>query len=267
MHFYLFKAMARAVLLPPMGLLILSILGAVLLGLRHRRSGWACLAAGLGLLWLLSMPFVADSLTLLAQAYPAFDPATGTDAQAIVILGGAGQRVPAPEYHGQPAAELELLERLNYGAWLSRQTHLPILVTSDGINARTMAVSLTRDFRMPPRWVDMHAHDTYENARNSAQLLRADHVGSALLVTSATHMRRSMREFIATGLAVTAAPVQVRLMSQELPEPYPLNRFLPSAEGMLRSNRAVYELIGEPVRELLAFLHLRRQQPQLPAAA
>jgi uncharacterized SAM-binding protein YcdF (DUF218 family) len=262
MPFYMFKAMAREALLPPMGLLILSVLGAVLLALRHRRSGWTCLGFGLGLLWLLSMPIVADTLTLVVQAYPAFNPATATNAQAIVILGGSGQRDPAAEYGGQPAAELELLDRLNYGSWLSRRTHLPILVTSDPMNVRAMAVSLTRDFQMPPHWVDANSHDTYENARNTARMLRADHVNSILLVTSTTHMLRASREFAATGLVVTAAPDQVLIRNEETPyEPYPLFEYMPSAEGMMRSNRAVYELLGERVRELFAFLHLRRQQP------
>jgi uncharacterized SAM-binding protein YcdF (DUF218 family) len=262
MHFYVFKAMAREALLPPMGLLILAVLGAVLLARRHRRSGWICLGAGLGLMWLLSMPIVANSLMLLVQHYPAFNPATATNAQAIVILGGAGQRDPASEYGGEPAAELELLDRLNYGAWLSRRTHLPILVTSDPINVHAMAVSLTRDFQTPPHWVDSDSHDTYENARNAARMLRADHVNSILLVTSTTHMLRATREFMATGLAVTPAPDMVLIGNKETPSnPYPLFEYMPSAEGMQRSNRAVYELLGERVRELFAFLNLRRQQP------
>ncbi len=215
MHFYEFKAMAREALLPPMGLLVLSAIGVVLLALRWRRSGWTCLGLGLSLMWVLSMPIVADTLTFVVQAYPAFNPATATDAQAIVILGGAeGQRDPAAEYGTEPAAQLELLDRLNYGAWLSRRTHLPILVTSDPMNARVMAVSLIRDFRMPPRWIDTDAHDTYENARNSARMLHADHVSSILLVTSTTHMLRSVREFSATGLAVTAAPDQVLIRNE-----------------------------------------------------
>ncbi len=66
-----------------------------------------------------------------------------------MILGGAEERFLAPEYPGrQPAMSLELLERLNYGAWLSRITHLPILVTSDRGNAVAMAVSLRRDFQV-----------------------------------------------------------------------------------------------------------------------
>jgi hypothetical protein len=35
--------------------------------------------------------------------------------------------------------------------------------------------------------------------------------------------------------------------------------FMPSAAALLRTNEAVYELIGEPVRVTLAVLHLRRQ--------
>lgn len=256
MPFYLFKAVARTLLLPPVGLLLLAMLGAVLLARRSRRSGWTCLIAALSLLWLLSMPIVADGLTSLVQKYPAFDPASVTRAQAIVILGGPGNRNDAPEYRGRPAVELDLLERLNYGAWLSRQTHLPILVTSNPENGYAMAVSLTRDFQIPPHWVDSKARDTFENARNAAALLRADHVTSILLVTSSTHMVRAVHEFAAAGLAVTAAPVQVYARTE-----LDSFSFLPSPEGMLRSNRAVYELIGERVRELLALLHLRRQQP------
>jgi uncharacterized SAM-binding protein YcdF (DUF218 family) len=255
MHFYLFKAAARALLLPPFGLLILAILGAVLIALRHRRSGWTCLIAGLGLTWMLSMPLMADQLSRLVEVYPAFDPARRVDAQAIVILGGDGNRI-APEYGDQPAADLELLERLNYGAWLARSTHLPILVTSDPPNVQAMAASLARDFQTPPRWVESFARDTFDNARNSVAMLRADHVNSILLVTSSTHMRRAMGEFGATGIAVTAAPVHVQPRHDDAQFP-----FLPSSDGMLRSNRAIYELLGEPVREAFVALNLRRQQP------
>ncbi len=255
MHFYEFKALARGVLLPPTGLLALVVLGAVLLVLRHRRSGWSCLIAGLAALWLLSMPVVADGLTRLVEVYPAFDPSKPTNAQAIVILGGTDQRFSAPEYGGQPAASLELLERLNYGAWLSRVMHLPILITSDPGNVWTMAVSLRRDFQAPPRWVDLKSHDTFENARNSAAVLRANNVSSILLVTSSTHMLRSMREFLATGLQVTAAPVHVLGRSA-----YSVSGLLPTSESMMYSNRAIYELLGERVRELFVALKVRRQQ-------
>jgi uncharacterized SAM-binding protein YcdF (DUF218 family) len=256
MHFYTFKALARAVLLPPMGLLILAILGAVLLALNHRRSGWSCLIAGLAAMWLLSTQIVADELARLTEVYHVFDSTKPTNAQAIVILGGTGDSAFEPEYPGvQGAVWLELLERLNYGAWLSRTTHLPILVTSTRDDAWTMAASLSRDFQVRARWVDWRAHDTFENARNSAVLLRTDNVNSILLVTSDTHMLRATREFLATGLQVIPAPVHVLVR-----RPHVFSDFLPSAEAMMYSNRAIYELVGERVREILVALNVRRQQ-------
>jgi uncharacterized SAM-binding protein YcdF (DUF218 family) len=207
MHFYIFKDIARTLVLPPLGLLILAVLGAVLIGRQRRRAGWSCLIIGLGSLWLLSTPLIADELARLTQGYPAFDPAIPTNAQAIVILGGGEGRLRAPEYAGRPATSLDLLERLNYGAWLARITQLPIL-------------------------------------------------HSILLVTSSTHMLRATREFLATGLQVTAAPVHVLGRRS-----YAATDYLPSAEGIWYSNRAIYELLGERTRELLAVLNLRRQHP------
>ena len=131
----------------------------------------------------------------------------------------------------------------------------PFWLPAIELNVRIMAVSLTRDFQAAPRWVDANSPDTFENARTSAIMLRAANVNSILLVTSSNHMVRSMREFSATGLEVTAAPVQI-LATREL-GPF---RYLPSVEGLLRSNRAIYELIGEPVRRILVALNLRRQQ-------
>jgi uncharacterized SAM-binding protein YcdF (DUF218 family) len=253
-YWYWFKALSRALFLPPMCLLVLAVVGAALLASRHRRAGWACLVAGLSLLWVLSMPIVATELTRLSEVYPAFDPHQPTNAQAIVILGGVDSRSFAPEYGGQPAVGLELLERLNYGAWLSRTTHLPILASSDYGNAEAMAVSLSRDFQVPPRWVEWQSLDTFENARNSAVILRAANVNSILLVTSSPHMLRATREFRATGLNVTPAPVHVV-------GPHSDTGVLPTAEAMVRSNRAMYELLGEPMRELLKTLHVRRQHP------
>lgn len=258
MHFlwFWFKLLARAVMLPPTVLIVLALIGAALLASRHRRSGWACLLTGLALLWLLSTPLVAFELSRLVEVYPAFDPAKPTSAQAIVILGGVRDRFHAPEYDDKPAVELDLLERLNYGAWLARQTHLPILVSSNGDNVYAMSVSLARDFQVPARWIDWKSLDTFDNARFSAQLLRANHVNSILLVTSSTHMLRATREFLATGLEVTPAPVHMT-------GPRDINLFgiLPTPEAMMYSNRAVYELLGEPARRLLAALHVRRQQP------
>jgi uncharacterized SAM-binding protein YcdF (DUF218 family) len=245
------KTLLKNGLLPPGGLLLLSLLGVLLLK-RRPKLARACLITGIASLWLLSTPVVSDALTGWVERYPPLDLSRAASAQAIVILGGGGQRAVAPEYGG-PAAEPLLLERLSYGAYLAKKTGLPVLVTGFSLEARAMHDSLLRNFGVEARWVDDRAHDTFQNARNSKLLLQADGVQRIILVTRATHMPRSVAEFTSSGLEVFPAPVGI-LASRD----FGVLRFVPNAEALLRSHAAIYEMIGEPVRIILAATHLRR---------
>jgi uncharacterized SAM-binding protein YcdF (DUF218 family) len=248
------KTVLRQLLLPPALPLLLAVAGVVLLR-RRAALARALIVISLGLLWLLATPIVAVALTRLAQRVPALDPDRMGDAQAIVILGGGGQRDWAPEYRG-PAAGPELIQKLAYGAYLSRRSGLPILVTGFGIEADAMRTTLRENFDIVPRWVDAQAYDTFQNASDAAALLRRDGIHDVILITRATHMLRALHEFQATGLGVTAAPVGIRRF--ETPDPL---EYVPSGDGLLLSYEACYELLGEPVRWLLASSHARRQQP------
>jgi uncharacterized SAM-binding protein YcdF (DUF218 family) len=246
------KTLLKSLILPPAGPLLLALLGLLMLK-RRPVIARTCLAAGLGSLWLLSTPIVSDAITGLAEHYPALDLRLAADAQAIVILGGGGQRAFAPEYSG-PAAEPLLLERLNYGAYLSRKTGLPVLVTGFRIEVSAMQETLRRNFGIDPRWADNQAYDTFQNARNSARLLKADGVHRIVLVTHGTHMRRAVHEFTDAGLDVVPAPVGILAARNA-----GITRFLPDPDTLPRSYAAINELLGEPLRALFAATHLRRQ--------
>jgi uncharacterized SAM-binding protein YcdF (DUF218 family) len=250
-YWLLLKQLSRNLILPPAGPLLLSLAGVLLI---KRRPGLArvCLVVGVGSLWLLSTPVISDVFSRLAERYPALDPRDAVGAQAVVILGGGGQRALAPEYQG-PAAEPFLLERLSYGAYVAQKTHLPILVTGYAIEAAAMRETLRRNFGVDPRWVDDGSFDTFQNAGNSVRMLNADGVRRIVLVTRATHMRRSVEEFRAAGIEVIPAPVGV-LAVRDLG----LYKYLPNTEALLRSDAAIYELLGEPVRRFFAVSHLRR---------
>src|ERR1700736_682129 len=194
------KTLLKAIILPPAGPLLLAILG-VLLIKRRPLLARTCLILGLGSLWLLSTPVVSDAVTGLAEHYPPLDLRSAAGAQAIVILGGGGQRVYAPEYGG-PAADPMLLERLAYGAYIAGKTSLPILVTGYHMEAEAMRDTLLRNFSVDARWVDDQAYDTFENARNSVRLLKAGGVNRIVLVTNASHMWRSVHEFTDAGIEV-----------------------------------------------------------------
>ncbi len=245
------KTVLRSIVLPPAGPLLLAVIGLFLME-RRPRLARVCLVAAVSLLWLLSTPVVSDVLEALAESYPSLDLQSATGAQAIVILGGGGERAFAPEYGGI-AAEPLMLERLSYGAYVARKTNLPILVTGYGYEARAMRATLQRNFELEPRWVDDQAYDTFENARNSVRLLTAAGIKRVVLVTHATHMRRSVHEFTDAGVEVVPGPMGMRSVRN-----YGISRYLPDPEAMERSYSAIYELLGEPVRALLAATHLRR---------
>jgi uncharacterized SAM-binding protein YcdF (DUF218 family) len=258
------KTLLKQLLLPPAGLFLLAVAGALLLRWRPRTGG-VLLALALAALWVLSMPVIADALTRSIQHYGAFDAAAPTQAQAIVILGGGGERLQAPEY-GHPAPGPYLLERLAYGAYLAHRTGLPILVTGWHIEAVAMRDGLRDAFALEPRWVDNQSYDTYDNARNSARMLAVAGVRRILLVTSTQHMWRAAHEFSATGLSVTPAPVGL-VTARPANNVVNLLRYTPDAQALERSYEVVYELLGERVRELLALTHLRRQQALPDCAA
>ncbi|HEV2285709.1 MAG TPA: ElyC/SanA/YdcF family protein, partial [Steroidobacteraceae bacterium] len=193
--FFLLKRLIKTLLLPPAAPLLLAGLGAWLV-LRSggvspaaRKAGWALLLGGLGALWVLSTPVVADALTRAAEHYPALDLTRPLRAQAIVILAG-GEARSAPEYDG-PAAGFELLERVSYGAYLARRTGLPVLISGAPAEAAAMRAVLARDFAITPRWIVSDSRDTFTDAELSRALLRPAGIARVALVTSSNHEWRA----------------------------------------------------------------------------
>lgn len=244
------RTLLRTLILPPACLLILGFAGLLLLR-RYRRVGVAVAAVSLTCLWLLATPVIAEGLERMAEHYPALDLSRPVGGQAIVILGGGGYRRYAPEYRGA-APDYAMYDRLAYGAYVARRTGLPVLVTGNGPEAVAMHVSLSRDFGVQAKWEDDAAEDTYDNAHDSARILRAAGINCVVLVTSATHLWRAAQEFEAAGLSVIPAPTD--MSAAEIGS----IRFVPTASGLMRSYNAVYELLGEGIREMLVVTHLRR---------
>lgn len=249
---YLLRIIFRTLILPPACLLILGFLG-LLLARRYRSLGTTLAALSLAGLWALSTPVIAEGLQRMTEHYPALDLSHPVAAQAIVILGGGGYRSFAPEYGG-PAPDYVMYDRLAYGAYVARHTGLPVLVTGNGMEAVTMKVSLTRDFGVQAKWVDEAAEDTYDNAHDCASIFRSAGITHVVLVTSDTHIWRAAHEFEAAGLGVVPAPADVWA-----PRDASALGYVPTASALVQSYEAVYELVGEEIRDLLVTTHLRNK--------
>ena len=229
-----------AFLLPPLNLLVLSVVGTLLLG-RRPRLGRGLIALSLTLLYALSTPVCADRLLGLLERH-AGPAKLGQNAGAIVVLGG-GTYSNAPEYGGDTVSILAL-ERLRYGARLYRETGKPLLVTGGSpeggaAEGALMKNTLEQDFRVPVRWTETASLNTRENAIFSARMLKQSGINTIYLVTQAWHMPRARREFERAGLRVIPAGTGFTTHKE-----LGTMDFLPRAKDLLKSYYAIHEGIG-----------------------
>ena len=153
----------------------------------------------------------------------------------------------------QPAISLQLLERVNYGAFVARRTGLPVAVSGSPEETLAMSASLARDFGIRTHWVEERSRDTFENAKFCAQLLEPLGVTRIVLVTDAGHEWRAMQEFVSAGFSVVPAPVGLSVPRELGP-----GSFLPNVHALAYSTEALYEILGDLARRAFATLHLRR---------
>ena len=236
------RATLLTLAIPPTGFVVLMFAGLLLCG-RWRRFGRGLTWTALVLLIMFGMPVVSYSMLLALESGLPLTPPADHPPQAIVVLGAEIIRAHEEKLGIRPG--LLTLDRLRTAAALERRTGLPILVTGGTTQRNTAPVglvmeqSLTDDFQTPPRWVEPRSRDTWENARFSADILRAQGISSVYVVTHPWHMRRAVLAFTGTGLTVTAAPT-----SFDDPLGPDLGDFVPRAAGWQTGFFAMHEWIG-----------------------
>lgn len=232
-----------AFLLPPLNLMVVVVIGLFLWRSRPRLA-FSLLASAFALLWLLSTPFVAESLLQSLEPAP-LDTRSDTmpTADAIVVIGG-GTNFYAPEYDGDTVG-FATLQRLRYTARVYRETGKPVLVSGGAplgnpkTEAQLMRNVLEQEFRIPVQWSEETSHNTLENARYSYRLLQQHGIRRIYLVTHAWHMPRARKAFETAGFEVVPAPTAFTTRYQT-----DLLAWIPQAEAMRDSRIYLREQIG-----------------------
>lgn len=251
---FIVKKILSVLLLPPFAPLFVMLAGLLLMR-RRPRTGRFLAWAGLVSALLLSTPAVVQYLVHPLEDIPRPTPQALKSAQAIVILGG-GKTTHAPEYGGETVNRLSL-ERIRYGARLSRQTGLPILV-SGGAPTRGSAESvlmrdaLEQDFGVKVRWVEDTSLDTRDNARNSAAILKPLGIRRVVLVSHAAHLLRARAEFMAAGFDVVTAPTG--FLGGQPGADREFDSFLPGANAAWAGWFACHEWLGYLALKLRAIV-------------
>lgn len=213
------------------------------LALRKKRLAAQLTGLSLGLFALFSLPVVGGWSLQSLEIAPALDFSALPKAEAIVVLGG-GRRIDSPEYGGDTLNAFTL-ERLRYAARLYRATGKPVLVTGGAPGGGTipegtlMTSALDQDFRTPAQWAENSALTTWDNAKNSAVILRQAGIQRIYLVSHAWHLRRAAPLFEKEGLQVI--PAGTGFSSSDSNDIFD---WIPSARAYTETWLAMHEWLG-----------------------
>jgi uncharacterized SAM-binding protein YcdF (DUF218 family) len=253
------KPVLSTLLLPPVPLLLLTLLG-LRLAFWRRSVGWLLVLLSVLGLWFGATSVVGEALQrhLLGPAEPLVGERLAQlkreavrTPMAIVVL-GSGRESLAPEY-GVASLPPMALERLRYGVWLSRETGAPILfsggtghASQPGASEAEVAAGIAaREFLRPLRWTETQSRDTRENALLATAALRDQGIGKLVLVTHGWHMPRSLRAFrqaaAREGAAWEVVPAPMGLAPRV---ERPALRWMPSGEGFMLVRVVLREKIG-----------------------
>lgn len=221
-----------------------------LLALKRRpRTGKRLLALALGLMVLMAwQPLPEMLIRKLESQYPEFTPQANLSGYVgMVVLGGATESGRTQQAHALPMLN-DAAERMTAPvAVLRRHPNLRLVFT--GGEGMLMGIGLSEAERAkmffdglgvggPQVQYESASRNTYENAVLTAKLPGVDPTQRWLLVTSASHMPRSMATFAKAGWNVTAYPVDFRTGADSDWTSFSM------AGGAVNWQMALHELVG-----------------------
>lgn len=199
-----------AFLQPEVTPVLLLLIGIALLWTRwHRLGRWLATLVALGFVALLLLP-VAAWLTLpLERRFPVMTEVPPDAAGIVGLTGTSTDTLSARFGQAQLGDDAERLTTLV--ALARRHPDLPVYLTGDGVE-HTLNL-LQQEHGLPPGRIRMagRAGTTYTSAVALKAELGDAATGRWVLVTSASHMPRSMGTFRRVGWDVVAWPVDHRI--------------------------------------------------------
>ena len=185
----------------PLGLVcVLLIIGLIMK--RESKGLKIPFVAAIAIIWICGTNYVSVSLVRSLE-WQYFPPKEIPNADVIVVLGGG---TGSPEYPRQIVELSSAADRMVYASWLYHQGAAPRLILTggyipwmgehEGSPAENMAFIMEMlDVPEDAMILEKESLNTYENALFTKAILDAEGINRIILVTSASHMPRSVGLF------------------------------------------------------------------------
>ncbi|WP_456470693.1 YdcF family protein [Caminibacter sp.] len=191
------------------------------------------------LLWAISTKFVSNLLLYPLEHNFKADNITPS---SVVVLGGGTNSNDVLK------ANPDAFKREVYGLLIAKENNLPFVFTGGGIKKIKEAENIKKDIELITKTCDCKIKtyyegkslDTYENAKFTAALFKKLTIPKKIyLVTSAYHMKRSVKLFKNFGFKIIPKPVGFFYNPA-----YTVWDIFPNAGSFFRSYKAIHEYFG-----------------------
>ncbi|MEM7758396.1 MAG: YdcF family protein [Cyanobacteria bacterium P01_A01_bin.40] len=262
---FLFLSKLLPLFVFPLGLSCLLLLLALWLSFKRSRRAWVPILFALIILLTAGNSRVGNNLvaSLEHQYLPL---KTMPQADAIVILGGATRNQEPPRVLPDLS---ERGDRLLYGAKLYKDGAAPKIILTGGrfqwyggdtSEANSMATVLELiGVPSDAMILESQSLNTYENALFTKKILERENIKRILLVTSASHMPRSIAIFRKQGIDAIPAPADYIMSDRDLIE-HQFSReslilsLLPDSGNLDNTSQALKEYLGILIYRLRGWL-------------
>ncbi len=218
-------------------------------------------------IWLGGNSWVAKSLSRSLE-WRYFPQEEYPSAEVIVVLSGGTD----PAHYPRLITELNGAgDRVLYAAHLYHQGVAPNLLLTGGFipwrsdridSPASEMAELLKMLSVPVEalWLEHKSLNTYENALFSGEILTTKGIDKIILVTSASHMHRSVALFEHQGFEVIPAPTDYSVTEKSwdhLWEPKLLTQILnilPTAENLSETTKILKEYLGFWIYDLRGWL-------------
>lgn len=232
----------------PLNLGIALLLIATLLFVARARRTAFCLFLS-AVFWVGAWSMPISSIwagSYLEQRYPYMETAALPEAQAIVVLGGNTANNRKNWFEDLESSGTR--SRVERAAELYKAGKAPEIIVSgaalDGGFSEAQVMARTLESLGVPLSAIVLENDsltTRENAIFSVKQLQASGISTALLVTSALHMPRSMATFSKQGVDIIAAPVMPQIVASKDPD---FSLWKPTLRTLQASRSIIKEYVG-----------------------